>query len=1042
MSSRARTQAIILGSGRGVRRLDPTQSYPLALEALAAPTAESGAAPASVLEWTLGALKQAGADEPLFVGGYHIQKVVERFPKLRYAFHGEWETQGLLGALRLGLAHINGHAPVLVVLGDTVIRAGAVEALEREAETLSVGLVPAQELGAGKWGRPAARLAAGTSHVLAGVVLIPSKMVARVARCVEACASKSASAGLDDFVRALVAQGEPVRSVDVTGQCASVRSPRDLAAFVLGSKAQTLERLAPHIREAIVPPLVSFSVRQWRENPLGVVAMIERTLAPGRFVVRSSSLLEDRFESSGAGKFHSELNVAIEDVPEAIERVIASYAGDRDEAQIERGDDQVLVQEYVHNARVNGVLFTRSVDDGAPYCVLNAEHVDGRTDTITSGRASRPSTLIRARHAGAPDGEHWSSRVFRLGRRLEELLQHDGLDIEFVVDDAERVHLLQVRPLASSSAARIATRGYQDEDVHAELTSVASAVSELTGPSATLLGERGALGVMPDWNPAEIIGVCPRPLALSVYRHVVTDRVWSRARAELGYRSVEFTPLLHALGGRPFIDVRASLNSLVPASLDDRIADRLITGGIARLRAKPELHDKIEFELSASCADPDVHGLRQRLKAQGLDARDIDAVVTAAACLTSRLLEHGGEQVRSWLSACDTLASERRVAESIASAGNGASCQPQLRAASRLLDSACAYGTLPFAKIARCAFVAVSLLRSLERVGAIDEREHAAVLHGLPSVAAGVARDLSDVRAGRMPQAEFLARHGHLRPGTYDILSPSYAESPETYLDQERSVASVPLTRTSREGDDTSARAVLRMRGPRIASALASAGVHVDVERVIDFICTAIPAREVCKHEFTKNISAALSCIARAGRVMDLSTDDLSFLPVWRLLHLAVETPSPAERTDLQRTAAIARKRHELSLALKLPHLIFEPGDVSAFAIEALRPNFVTRTRTIGPGRFLKAGAGVSPEQLAGAVVLIENADPGYDWLFAHRIAGLVTKYGGVASHMAIRAAEFKLPAAIGCGEAIFNPLVSAPRIELDCAAERVRGAA
>ena len=50
-------------------------------------------------------------------------------------------------------------------------------------------------------------------------------------------------------------------------------------------------------------------------------------------------------------------------------------------------------------------------------------------------------------------------------------------------------------------------------------------------------------------------------------------------------------------------------------------------------------------------------------------------------------------------------------------------------------------------------------------------------------------------------------------------------------------------------------------------------------------------------------------------------------------------------------------------------------------------------------------------------IVCIENADPGYDFLFSKNIKGLITKYGGQNSHMAIRCAELNLPALIGVGE-------------------------
>ena len=75
--------------------------------------------------------------------------------------------------------------------------------------------------------------------------------------------------------------------------------------------------------------------------------------------------------------------------------------------------------------------------------------------------------------------------------------------------------------------------------------------------------------------------------------------------------------------------------------------------------------------------------------------------------------------------------------------------------------------------------------------------------------------------------------------------------------------------------------------------------------------------------------------------------------------------------------------------------------------------------------------------QLRGKIILLENGDPGYDWIFTKNLAGLITKYGGAASHMAIRAAEFGLPAAIGCGE-IFENLRLYQSIILDCGFKRI----
>ena len=64
---------------------------------------------------------------------------------------------------------------------------------------------------------------------------------------------------------------------------------------------------------------------------------------------------------------------------------------------------------------------------------------------------------------------------------------------------------------------------------------------------------------------------------------------------------------------------------------------------------------------------------------------------------------------------------------------------------------------------------------------------------------------------------------------------------------------------------------------------------------------------------------------------------------------------------------------------------------------------------------------------------MIQNADPGYDWIFSRNIGGLITAYGGSNSHMAIRCVELSIPAAIGCGERMFVKLKNSGVIYLNC---------
>ena len=73
-------------------------------------------------------------------------------------------------------------------------------------------------------------------------------------------------------------------------------------------------------------------------------------------------------------------------------------------------------------------------------------------------------------------------------------------------------------------------------------------------------------------------------------------------------------------------------------------------------------------------------------------------------------------------------------------------------------------------------------------------------------------------------------------------------------------------------------------------------------------------------------------------------------------------------------------------------------------------PNFITQKKVTGQIQV----ASEDKVDLDRKIVFINSADPGYDWIFTKKIGGLVTKYGGANSHMAIRANELGIPSVIG----------------------------
>ena len=161
------------------------------------------------------------------------------------------------------------------------------------------------------------------------------------------------------------------------------------------------------------------------------------------------------------------------------------------------------------------------------------------------------------------------------------------------------------------------------------------------------------------------------------------------------------------------------------------------------------------------------------------------------------------------------------------------------------------------------------------------------------------------------------------------------------------------------------------------------------------------------------------------------SADDLSFANIDCIRNLHAGTDDP--RGVLGRSIEEGRARYRETCSIWLPPLITRPQDAWSFEMPESEPNFITQLSVTG-----LVASPRERDRLERAIVFIPSADPGFDWLFSHPIAGLVTAYGGVNSHMAIRANELGLPAVIGAGEALFGKWSLAKRLHIDCAGRRV----
>ena len=771
--------------------------------------------------------------------------------------------------------------------------------------------------------------------------------------------------------------------------------PDPIEPFRFSTKGGTLEDLAPHLTQAVLCEQIIVPVQDWRGRRDGVVEDILARFEDRPLAVRSSATDEDGVENSLAGAYLSRTDVpptpgAIADV---VDDVFASYARSSD-------GDQVLVQPMITDVAISGVVLTRDLDTGSPYFVVNYDDFSGRTDTVTGGAESKTILIHRAR----PDAVQ-SPRFRKLVNciiELEQITGSDELDIEFCITGEDVVFVLQVRHLA----ARRQWNRPTDADIDATLDDIRVRLKERMARKPGLSGSTTILGEMPDWNPAEMIGNAPRPLALSLYKHLITDGVWAEARTRMGYRPVN-EALLVDLCGRPFIDVRTSFNSFLPDGLDPDFSARLIDHQIERLRRHRQFHDKIEFEVAVTCRDFSFHRERRKLEAAGFSGDDLDRFEAALAHVTLCALKTGAGGIE------DLVGQTNRLLDHKVKHG----AEEPLESIRRLLEDCKAHGTLPFSQLARHGFIGVLFLKSLVHHGVFSQDDADRFMTSVHTVAADLVNDIQAVAAGNLDRESFMAGYGHLRPTTYDILSWRYDERPDLYLGhaERRSTPTHVPFKVSDEQRNV------------LTGLLETAGYDITADALLAYIAAAIKGREQAKFAFTRSVSDILMILGNWGRQQGLSRDDLSFLPIHAVLDEPVD--------GLAARVAAERDRYKMTRAIRLPHLITEPSSVDVVRLPLGHPTFITSNTVTG--KPIPLSAAEVPD-IDGCIVLIESADPGFDWIFSHSIVGLITKYGGANSHMAIRCAEFGLPAAIGCGERLFKSMTEAAVIELNAAARKL----
>lgn len=787
---------------------------------------------------------------------------------------------------------------------------------------------------------------------------------------------------------------------------------------LVSTKANTLLAIKDKLKTASIEKIHVVSVKEVQENLKSAVDVIKQNFNGQKIVVRSSSTGEDCYETSNAGHYESILGVDSSNeraVAEAIECVYQSYAKDGNIAL----DEQILIQTQTEDVKYSGVVFTRDIQKNRPYYVINYDDA-GVTDSVTSGGAGKVIWISQdATEESIPD--RWKG-LWASIKELEELLKGMLLDIEFAIKKDGKVVIFQVRPLAASY------KFGRDVSVGRLLRHKNQIVSQYK--EYVKKTENTFLSDMAFWNPAEIIGDNPDFLAYSLYKEIITHKAWSEGLVCMGYREIS-GDLMFRFGNKPYISLEKAFRCLIPAEISDLTAERLEQYYCKKLKEDLSAHDKIEFEIVFSCFDFSLEERIQELLKQKFSKDEIVKIQKALYHITDWSVQCYDSVLKEDMSALFRLEKKRKEIEEKVNITD--SVQELARLVEQLLEAIKQNGTPQFSRQARFAFIAKALCLSLVDKGYWSRENYDGFMRTVDTVAGQFEAELKQFYKGEIDRQKFNEKYGHLRAGTYDICSPRYDDLDFEAIDERilngkmnESYSKAESKRTEIKGEQESAIYT------GIATALKENAISWNIEVLISFLRKSLEQREYFKFVFTRSLSRILEIIAEIGERLEVDRKTMSCLEIPEILGFSKYSDEDDIAEYVKEIFLVRKERRIEYSRVIMPNVIIKQEDFDFICPIDSRPNFITMKKTVGEAIVLDER---SNKDIKGKIIIIEKADPGYDWIFSRGIAGLVTKYGGAASHMAIRCAEFDIPAAIGCGEKIFSYALDSvgKKLEIDC---------
>ncbi len=523
-----------------------------------------------------------------------------------------------------------------------------------------------------------------------------------------------------------------------------------MTIYNLKNKAENLIFLQK--KKFNVPKLSIYHCKDFHKNKNLIIRNIQENFNE-KIAIRSSSKDEDGLRYSYAGKYKSFININPKNtnlLKKKINEVILSY---------KNSDNIFFIQSMVKDIILSGVVLSRDLNSYNPYFVINYNK-GSNPSLVTSGKIKSQSI------------KYFPNKKYKIDEKFRKLIDTSiklkkiygcDIDIEFCTSKKGKVFILQVRKLNITKNFK---NKYLDENRFSHyLKNLEKKIIKLKVQQNNELGRTTYFGVMPDWNPAEIIGKKPKPLALSLYRELITDHVWSENRYKYGFKDLSQFHLMTTFYDTPFIDIKIDFNSWIPRNLKKQTQTKLINHYLNKFKKNKNFHDKIEKEIIYSCYSLNLEKKVSKDLKKTLTKSEIKNLIDSLKNINNFAIKEKGEDLKKIKS---LLLKQEKIQQS------------KLYYFDKIywhVENCKKFGTLPFAGLARCGFIAIELIESFVNGDIITEEDKNKFLNSIDTISSEMSNDIF-----KLSKLNFLKKYGHIRPNSYEITSLNYRDGYQKYF--------------------------------------------------------------------------------------------------------------------------------------------------------------------------------------------------------------------------------------------------------------------